>query len=120
MPRASCPSKPWRPRARGRCSMRFRRLGFPRSAAVAEARRDRILNVDDYLPARYARTEVLRRAGFEVAEASTGAEALRLVVEERPDLVLLDVNLPDLDGFEVCRRIREQLGTLTLDRKSVV
>jgi PAS domain S-box-containing protein len=81
---------------------------------VAEARPDRILNVDDYTPARYARTEMLRRAGFEVVEASTGAEALRIVAEEPPDLVLLDVNLPDLDGFEVCRRIREQLGTLTL------
>jgi PAS domain S-box-containing protein len=74
----------------------------------------RILNVDDYLPARYARTRVLQRAGFEVLEASTGAEALHIVVEQRPDLVLLDVNLPDIDGFEVCRRLREQLGTLTV------
>ena len=76
--------------------------------------RGRILNVDDYVPARYARTQALIRAGYEVLEAGTGAEALRIVAEERPDLVILDVNLPDLDGFEVCRRIREQLGTLTL------
>src|SRR5262245_56121800 len=74
----------------------------------------RILNVDDYVPARYARSEALRRAGYEVVEASTGAETLRVVAEQRPDLVLLDVNLPDLDGFEVCRRIREQLGALAL------
>ena len=74
----------------------------------------RILNVDDYLPARYARTQVLQRAGFEVLEASTGAAALQIVAEQRPDLVLLDVNLPDIDGFEVCRRLREQLGTLTV------
>jgi PAS domain S-box-containing protein len=74
----------------------------------------RILNVDDYLPARYARTQVLLRAGFEVLEASTGADALQIVAEQRPDLVLLDVNLPDIDGFEVCRRLREQLGTLTV------
>jgi len=80
---------------------------------MAEAR-GRILNVDDYVPARYARTQVLRRAGYQVLEAPTGAEALRIVAEERPDLVLLDINLPDLDGFEVCRRIREQLGTVTL------
>ena len=39
--------------------------------------RTRILNVDDYVPGRYARTQVLQRAGFEVLEASTGAEALR-------------------------------------------
>jgi PAS domain S-box-containing protein len=76
--------------------------------------RGRLLNVDDYVPARYARTQALIRAGYEVVEAGTGAEALRIVAEERPDLVILDVNLPDLDGFEVCRRIREQLGTLTL------
>ena len=76
--------------------------------------RGRILNVDDYVPARYARSQVLRRAGYEVIEAGTGADALRIVAEERPDLVLLDINLPDLSGFEVCRRIREQLGTLAL------
>jgi PAS domain S-box-containing protein len=76
--------------------------------------RIRILNVDDYVPGRYARTQVLQRAGFEVVEASTGAEALRIVAEDSPDLVLLDVNLPDIDGFEVCRRLREQLGTLTI------
>jgi len=80
---------------------------------MAESR-GRILNVDDYVPARYARSQLLRRAGYEVIEAGTGAEALRLVAEERPDLVLLDINLPDLSGFEVCRRIRDQLGTLTL------
>ena len=49
-----------------------------------------------------------------MVEASTGAEALRIVAENSPDLVLLDVNLPDIDGFEVCRRLREQLGTLTI------
>src|SRR5262245_9439132 len=80
---------------------------------MAEAR-GRILNVDDYVPARYARSQVLRRAGFDVLEATTGAEALRIVAEERPDLVLLDVNLPDVDGFEVCRQMREQLGALTV------
>ena len=74
----------------------------------------RILNVDDYLPSRYARSEALRRAGYQVLDAATGADALRIVADERPDLVLLDVNLPDMDGFVVCRRIREQLGTVTL------
>jgi PAS domain S-box-containing protein len=80
---------------------------------MAESR-GRILNVDDYVPARYARSEALRRAGYEVIESGTGVDTLRVVAEERPDLVLLDINLPDLNGFEVCRRIRERLGTATL------
>jgi PAS domain S-box-containing protein len=67
---------------------------------------DLILAVDDYQPALYAYSRVLRKAQFEVREAATGGEALRIVVDERPDLVLLDVNLPDMDGFEVCRRIK--------------
>ncbi len=73
-----------------------------------------ILSVDDYEASRYARSQMLRRAGFEVLEAGTGAETLRLASERRPDLVLLDVNLPDMDGFEVCRRLRAQEGTLTV------
>jgi signal transduction histidine kinase len=65
-----------------------------------------VLNIDDYLPARYARSQVLRQAGFLVLEAGTGREALRLVLEHKPAVVLLDVNLPDMSGFEVCDRIR--------------
>jgi CheY-like chemotaxis protein len=59
--------------------------GGPRAGARAWlSPRGRILNVDDYVPARYARSQVLRRAGYEVIEAGTGAEALRIVAEERP------------------------------------
>jgi signal transduction histidine kinase len=73
-----------------------------------------ILNVDDFEPGRYARTKLLRSFGFEVREATTGAEALRLVLDERPALVILDVNLPDISGFEVCRRLKESPTTATL------
>ncbi len=48
----------------------------------------------------------LRLAGFEVATASGGLEALRSVQRHRPDLIVLDVMLPDLDGFDVARRLR--------------
>jgi two-component system, sensor histidine kinase and response regulator len=65
-----------------------------------------ILNVDDYQPSLYARTKVLRQAGFAVLEARDGANALRMLSENRPSVVLLDVNLPDMTGFEVCKRIR--------------
>jgi two-component system sensor histidine kinase/response regulator len=65
-----------------------------------------ILNVDDYAPGRYARTKILKQAGFDVIEAATGNETLRLASQHKPAIILLDVNLPDIHGFEVCRRIR--------------
>jgi PAS domain S-box-containing protein len=72
-----------------------------------------VLNVDDYEAGRYATSRVLRQAGFEVMEAASGQEALRLA-REQPDLVVLDVNLPDVDGFEVCRRIKGESDTATI------
>ncbi|HEX5870604.1 MAG TPA: ATP-binding protein [Longimicrobium sp.] len=85
----------------------------PRVAAPVR-RHALVLNVDDYEAGRYATSRVLRQAGFEVVDAATGEEALRLVRSEEPDLVLLDVNLPDLDGFEVCRRIKTAPETSTI------
>jgi two-component system sensor histidine kinase/response regulator len=65
-----------------------------------------VLNVDDYPPGLYARTKILRQAGFDVIEATTGNQTLELASKHKPAIVLLDVNLPDMHGFEVCRRIR--------------
>ena len=67
-----------------------------------------ILNVDDNSVSRYARSQVLRQAGYRVWEASTGQQAIAMVNEEHPDLVLLDVNLPDISGLDVCRQIKKQ------------
>jgi DNA-binding response OmpR family regulator len=53
----------------------------------------------------------LRREGFEVIQASDGLTALRRWEEEQPDIVVLDVNMPIMDGFAVCQRIREQADT---------
>ena len=53
----------------------------------------------------------LRKEGYSVAKATDGEEALRLVETEYPDLIVLDLMLPKLDGFEVCRRIRSKLST---------
>jgi PAS domain S-box-containing protein len=78
---------------------------------MAEATTALVLNVDDYEPTRYARTQILRRAGFAVREATTGAEALRAAAAHVPAVVLLDVNLPDMDGFEVCRRLKTEPRT---------
>lgn len=66
----------------------------------------RILVVDDEPELRSMLGRYLRNEGFEVAEAVTGAEALQRVRDGSPDLVILDVGLPDMDGFEVLRRLR--------------
>ncbi|GGY49857.1 response regulator [Pseudoduganella albidiflava] len=66
-----------------------------------------ILNVDDTDAARYAKTRILQRAGFRVLEAGSGTEALRMAHEVAPDLVLLDTKLPDINGFEVCRQLKQ-------------
>jgi len=71
-------------------------------------RAPRVLVVDDEENIRYLLVSALNHAGFEVAEAQTGRAALDSVRLFRPDAVLLDVMLPDLDGFEVCRRLRSE------------
>ncbi len=65
-----------------------------------------ILLVDDNLPALKATTRILRQAGYLVTQAANGTDALHQVREQRPDLVLLDVVLPDISGNEVLRQIR--------------
>src|SRR6266850_7339742 len=73
-----------------------------------------VLVVDDNETGRYSKTRVLRQAGFDVIEASTGTDALRPPVEHSPRLVALDVNLPDVDGWEVCRRIKADPSTASV------
>jgi PAS domain S-box-containing protein len=70
-----------------------------------------ILNVDDDEAGRYAATRILRQAGYHVLESGSGLEALALVRSAKPDLVLLDVKLPDINGLEVARRIKEDPET---------
>lgn len=65
-----------------------------------------ILNVDDTPANRYLKTRALRRAGYEVLEAATGEAAFAAIDRHRPDLVLLDIRLPDMSGLDVCRRIK--------------
>jgi two-component system KDP operon response regulator KdpE len=68
----------------------------------------RILLVDDDVSIQRAVAPLLRSRGYEVDVVGTGAEAVKAVAEHRPDLVVLDLGLPDLEGTEVCRRIRKQ------------
>jgi DNA-binding response OmpR family regulator len=65
-----------------------------------------ILDVDDDEAGQYAVGRHLRQAGYEVIAANNGQTALRMAESRQPDLILLDVRLPDIDGFEVCKRIR--------------
>ncbi|TDD28705.1 response regulator transcription factor [Actinomadura sp. KC06] len=69
---------------------------------------ERLLVVDDEATVRELLSATLRFAGFRVTSAATGAGAVAAADDEPPDLVLLDVMLPDMDGFEVVRRLREQ------------
>ena len=77
------------------------------SEKPAPARGDgqRILVVDDESRIAELLSTTLELAGYQVGTAATGGEALDRVGRERPDLVILDVMLPDLDGFTVCRRL---------------
>ncbi|WP_026924359.1 response regulator [Glycomyces arizonensis] len=70
--------------------------------------REHLLVVDDEATVRELLSATLRFAGFRVSSAATAAEAVAAAEAEPPDLVLLDVMLPDMDGFEVVRRLREQ------------
>jgi len=71
----------------------------------------RILVVDDEPPIREILKFQLENAGFEVACAEDGAEGLQMVEERPPDLVLLDLMIPQMDGYEVCRRLKRDYST---------
>lgn len=73
---------------------------------TSPAPRPRVLVVDDEENIAYLVTSALRLADLEVSTAATGEEALAACAAARPDCVVLDVMLPDLDGFEVLRRLR--------------
>lgn len=70
-----------------------------------------VLVVDDTAASRYITSSWLKRSGHQVIEASTGAEALRTLATRTVDLVILDVGLPDMSGFEVCELIKADPGS---------
>jgi len=67
----------------------------------------KILTIDDDSAFRNLVEQVLTQKGYEVLKAGSGREGLRLIFDQRPDLVLLDVVMPGTDGWQVCSRIRE-------------
>lgn len=68
-----------------------------------------ILIIDDEGDFRAILTHVLKEGGFKVSEASDGAEGIEAFAKDRPDLVLLDITMPGMDGIEVCRRLKQQV-----------
>lgn len=85
------------------------RAGAPTAdldAGAGDARR--VLVVDDTIEVAELLGRLVEQLGHSVRIAYTGEEALRIGAEQRPELVLLDLSLPDLDGYEVARRIRTE------------
>lgn len=74
----------------------------------------KILVVDDDAVARNIVKDILFSEGYEVIEAKNGKEAIRKVVVSKPDLILLDLVMPELDGFDVCRKLREDMENLAI------
>ncbi|RMF06121.1 MAG: response regulator, partial [Alphaproteobacteria bacterium] len=71
----------------------------------------RVLVVDDVLPNVKLLESKLSKEYFDVLTATSGGEALSIMQREMPDIVLLDVMMPGMDGFEVCRRIKLDAAT---------
>lgn len=67
---------------------------------------EHLLVVEDELETRLMLTTLLRQAGYRVSEAADGNEALRILHEDPPDLVVLDLLIPGITGFEVCAAVR--------------
>ena len=65
-----------------------------------------VLLVDDYLDARQMYTAYLEYSGFAVVQAANGVEALREAVESKPDIILMDLSLPVMDGWEATRQLK--------------
>lgn len=73
-----------------------------------------ILHIEDDPQSRLLVRKLLQRAGHEVLEAVSGVEGTRMAMHARPDLVLLDINIPDLDGYEVAMLLRERLAEVPI------
>ena len=73
-----------------------------------------VLVVDDYVDSREMCAEYLTLCGFRVEQASSGAEALEKAAGIGPDVVLMDLSLPDIDGLEVTRRLKAESATANI------
>ena len=84
-------------------------MSDPRPGSGAEPAL-RILIVDDYAPAADSLSELLQVQGFETRVARNGADALDAAIDFKPALALIDIGLPEMDGYELARRLRATVG----------
>ena len=75
---------------------------------------EKILIIDDDVDTLRLVGLMLQRQGYEISAASNGSQGLTKALEERPDLILLDVMMPDMDGYEVTRRLRKNPVTAAI------
>jgi DNA-binding response OmpR family regulator len=73
--------------------------------------RKRILAVDDDVPALSSLKQILAQRGYDVSTATSGEQALEMIARESYDLFILDINMPGLNGIELCKKIRESPKT---------
>jgi two-component system, cell cycle response regulator DivK len=86
----------------------------PDNSSETRSDRPRVLLVDDYPDAREMYTEYLEFSGFEVVEAENGMEALERAVDAEPDIILMDLSLPIMDGWEATRRLKADKRTASI------
>ena len=81
---------------------------------TSSSERPRVLLVDDYPDAREMYSEYLRLSGFDVVEATNGLEALERAALDAPDIILMDLSLPVMDGWEATRRLKAGSDTAAI------
>ena len=81
---------------------------------TTKAERPRVLLVDDYPDAREMYTEYLEFSGFDVVQAGNGMEALQRAADATPDIILMDLSLPVMDGWEATRRLKADVRTASI------
>src|SRR5437763_10728246 len=86
----------------------------PDNGMESKPERPRVLLVDDYPDAREMYTEYLEFSGFDVVEAENGMEALQRAVDAAPDIILMDLSLPVMDGWEATRRLKADKRTASI------
>ncbi len=80
----------------------------------------RILIVDDDPDFLFVLRHVLTRAGYEVVSANSGREGLEKASNEKPDMIILDIMMPDMNGWDVCKKIKEDSPHLPISMCSIL